>query len=372
MFLAALDDFMLKLLIVCAIVSITLDTAMAEPEERSIAWIDGFAIMVAVLVVSGVGSIVDYRKEVAFVQKRNDADLSKIVDMRRNGKPVLNQHHNEINVGDIIRLKYGMQIPVDGILIAKDSNMTADESAMTGESDELNKDTLKVCLERIKEVDAQGPNNGTIAKDSKQTQTASKRLLLPSPIMVSGTNVAQGEGWMIAIVVGDDSCLGKIMEKLKDKDNEKTPLQVKLEEIAEDIGRLGTIFAVMTFHVLMLRFIFEGLIYGDIDLFSDRKEQEGQEGCTADGCFIQYLKDWFKFLIIGIVIIVVAVPEGLPLAVMISLAFAIGRMLKQDCSVKKLASCEIMGGANNICTDKTGTLTNNSMEVIRLFTGKEI
>lgn len=77
-------------------------------------------------------------------------------------------------------------------------------------------------------------------------------------------------------------------------------------------------------------------------------------------------------MIIGIVIIVVAVPEGLPLAVMISLAFAIGQMLKDDCAVKKLASCEIMGGANNICSDKTGTLTNNSMEVVKMYVGKDI
>lgn len=77
-------------------------------------------------------------------------------------------------------------------------------------------------------------------------------------------------------------------------------------------------------------------------------------------------------MIIGIVIIVVAVPEGLPLAVMISLAFAIGQMLKDDCAVKKLASCEIMGGADNICSDKTGTLTNNSMEVVKMYVGKDI
>jgi len=87
---------------------------------------------------------------------------------------------------------------------------------------------------------------------------------------------------------------------------------------------------------------------------------------------MKYLGDWFKFAIIGIVIIVVAVPEGLPLAVMISLAFAIGQMLNDDCAVKKLASCEIMGGANNICSDKTGTLTNNSMEVVKMFMGSEI
>jgi magnesium-transporting ATPase (P-type) len=119
--------------------------------------------------------------------------------------------------------------------------------------------------------------------------------------------------------------------------------------------------------VLMLRFIFEGLVWSEIDLFSS--ESADKEGCTESGCFIKYLGDWFKFAIIGIVIIVVAVPEGLPLAVMISLAFAIGQMLNDDCAVKKLASCEIMGGANNICSDKTGTLTNNSMEVVSMYIG---
>lgn len=87
---------------------------------------------------------------------------------------------------------------------------------------------------------------------------------------------------------------------------------------------------------------------------------------------IGYIKDWFHYMIMAIVIIVVAVPEGLPLAVMISLAFSIGAMLKDDCDVKRLASCEIMGGADNICSDKTGTLTNNRMETVRIWCGHSI
>jgi len=141
--------------------------------------------------------------------------------------------------------------------------------------------------------------------------------------------------------------------------------------MAEDIGKLGTIFAILTFHVLMLRFIIEGLFYRKIDLYGGG-ETAGEIGCTADGCFEKYASDWFNYMIIAIVIIVVAVPEGLPLAVMISLAFAIGRMLNDHCDVKKLASCEIMGGADNICSDKTGTLTNNKMEVVRMWVGKDI
>lgn len=243
--------------------------------------------------------------------------------------------------------------------------MTSDESAMTGESEELTKDTHKECIQRLKDAEKSGKTTTWAAN------THGRRTQMPSTIMMSGTSVSQGEGRMMAIVVGDDSSLGKIIEKLKDRSNEKTPLQVKLEQIANDIGRLGTVFAVLTFHVLMLRFIFEGLVYEQVDLFSNRMVGI-YDGCEENGCFIQYLKDWFKFLIIGIVIIVVAVPEGLPLAVMISLAFAIGQMLHDDCAVKKLASCEIMGGANNICSDKTGTLTNNSMEVVNMWIGKDI
>jgi len=163
-------------------------------------------------------------------------------------------HHNHLLVGDLIRLKYGMQIPVDGLLVSKDSNLTADESAMTGESEELIKDTFKECMIRLDEAAKTG-------KTTTFTNTHARRTMLPSPIMMSGTNIAQGEGLMMAIMVGEESSLGKIIEKLKDRDVEKTPLQIKLEEIAEDIGRLGTIFAIMTFHVLMLRFIFEGLVW---------------------------------------------------------------------------------------------------------------
>jgi len=94
--------------------------------------------------------------------------------------------------------------------------------------------------------------------------------------------------------------------------------------------------------------------------------------CQYFGCSLYYCQAIFEMMIIAIVIVVVAVPEGLPLAVMISLAFSIGAMLKDDCDVKKLASCEIMGGANKICSDKTGTLTNNKMEVVKIWAGRDI
>jgi len=154
---------------------------------------------------------------------------------------------------------------------------------------------------------------------------------LPSSIIQSGCSVSTGEGKMIAIVVGEYSSLG-LIEKNLEQDDDKTPLYHKLDKIALDIGKLGTIFALLTFHALMIRFIWEGLFGRNIDLFGGENNSEDCGGevdkngtviANGTGCFVKYIGDWFEFLTIGIVIIVVAVPEGLPLAVMITLAYSI-------------------------------------------------
>jgi len=153
-------------------------------------------------------------------------------------------------------------------------------------------------------------------------------------------------------MVGEDSCIGKILSKLVIKP-EVTPLQIKLEEIATDIGKLGTYVAVLIVHVLLFRYFLSGLGQRTVDLFGGEVDE------PASGLFVNALKIWIGYVIVGVAVIVVAVPEGLPLAVMISLAYSIQKMLQDNCDVKRLASCEIMGGANNICSDKTGTLTLN-------------
>lgn len=167
---------------------------------------------------------------------------------------------------------------------------------------------------------------------------------------------------MVCVMVGDKSSLGQIISKLETR-AESTPLQGKLEKIAEDIGLLGTYTALLTIHVLMLRFFIEGLQERDVSIFG---ETEGKDN------YLIYLELFVSYIIIGVAIIVVAVPEGLPLAVMISLAYSIERMLRDQNDVKRLASCEIMGGANNICSDKTGTLTLNQMKVTNVWAGKDI
>ena len=159
---------------------------------------------------------------------------------------------------------------------------------------------------------------------------------------------------MICIMVGDSSCIGIIISKLEPVP-ETTPLQNKLEEIATDIGKGGTYIALLTVHVLLFRYFLEGLSLRNTDLFGG----ESDPSIKSIQLFINAMSKWLNYLLVGVAIIVVAVPEGLPLAVMISLAYSIQRMLKDNNDVKRLQSCEIMGGADNICSDKTGTLTLN-------------
>lgn len=144
---------------------------------------------------------------------------------------------------------------------------------------------------------------------------------LPSPLLLSGTNIAGGEGKMLCLMVGEESCLGQIIATLIVRP-EVTPLQHKLEEIATDIGKGGTYIALLIVHVLLFRYFIEGLADRRVDLFGG--ETEGKEGTDL---FVDNLKKWLDYLIVGVAIIVVAVPEGLPLAVMISLAYSIQRML---------------------------------------------
>ena len=203
-----------------------------------------------------------------------------------------------------------MNIPVDGIAL-ECNGVTCNESAMTGESDELRKDTLENCLIRKSEKDSEFEGH----KDGAKNRTHHD---LPSPVMLSGTQFATGEGWYVCIVVGNDSCVGKILSKLEQR-VETTPLQDKLEAIATDIGKLGIYAALLTVHILLLRFFVERLVKRSFDLFGDDAD---------DGLMIgDYLREWLGYFVIGVAIVVVAVPEGLPLAVMVALAFSVKKML---------------------------------------------
>ena len=261
-------------------------------------------------------------------------------------------HVNYLHVGDVVQLRYGMVIPVDGLVISC-NQLTTNEAAMTGESDERRKETIDTCLERRAE-------KGDI--DYKKIDKTESHAL-PSPLLLSGTSVAGGEGKMLVVMVGEFSALGEIMKKLEVRPK-PTPLQKKLEVIATEIGKVGTYAALLTIHVLLFRYFLDGLLKRNIDLFGGEDDE--------DSPFAKNFQMWVNYIVIGVAVIVVAVPEGLPLAVMISLAYSQGKMMKDQNYVKKLAACEIMGGATNICSDKTGTLTLNQMKVARVWLGKDI
>lgn len=340
LFMDAMDDLMLKVLIVCAFVSMTI-SMIFEEEHREIAWIEGAAILLAVLIVSGVTAWNDYKKEEQFLKLNEFNEAKNIVTVLRGGKqtPI---NFGDIKVGDVVQVKPGMNIPCDAVLL-RGSGVQTDESAMTGESDELKKGNIEMCNQRIQE--AKEDNDGRELGHHD----------IPSPILLSGTQIQTGEGWFMVIAVGKHSCVGKIMSKLS-QEVEMTPLQEKLEQIANDIGLLGTYAAAITVVVLFIRFFIE----------------QGMIGYNWGENIGTYLEQWFRYLIVGVTIIVVAVPEGLPLAVIISLAYSVRKMLADMNFVKRLAACEIMGGANNICSDKTGTLTKNQMTVTNIWQGKDI
>ena len=263
----------------------------------------------------------------------------------RNWKPAdLNLTY--LNVGDLVKIKPEMSIPRDSILI-RGTGVTTDESAMTGESIELKKESMDMWEIRQEEkLEEEKLHNNEDKRNNHD---------LPSPILLSGTQIQTGEGRFMVVVVGKNSWVGKIFAKLN-QEIEMTPLQEKLAAIVTDIGYIGMIAARITLIVLFARFFIETGIKGfDWKIYID-----------------SYLNDWLGFLIISITIVVVAVPEGFPLAVMIALAYWVQRMLKDMNFVKRLTSWEIMGGANNICSDKTATLTKNMMTFKEVWQGETI
>jgi Ca2+ transporting ATPase len=166
-------------------------------------------------------------------------------------------------------------------------------------------------------------------------------------MLFAGTKVLTGDGYFVTLAVGENSSIGQIKALIM-TETEATPLQQKLERIARDIGKFGLVSAILTLVVLLLRFL---ITMGINDTWS-----EGN----------QY-KQLIDFFLICVAIIVVAIPEGLPVAVTLSLAFSVRKMMKDNNLVRRLEACETMGGANNICSDKTGTLTQNKMSLTKMW-----
>lgn len=301
----ALEDTTLRILLVGAAVTLTFGMIF---EGVQTGWQDGVAIFIAVLLVVSVTSGNDYLKERKF-QKIFLLASDKLVKVVRGGTQQQVSVF-AVCVGDIVELATGDEVPADGIFVTG-ANLEIDESALTGES-----------------------------------LTVKKRE--DRPFLFSGCEVTEGSGRMLVTAIGVNSSGGQIQQLLNSQGSEDTALQEKLADMAVQIGKFGIIAAIMTFAALMIRW---GI-------------QRGNSPWSWSE-----LVSIVQFFVIAVTIVVVAVPEGLPLAVTISLAFSMSKMIKDRNFVRHLDASETMGEATCICTDKTGTLTENRMTVVQAYLG---
>ncbi|KAJ4983619.1 calcium-translocating p-type atpase [Stagonosporopsis vannaccii] len=321
----AYNDTVLIVLTVAAVISLALglyETFGAEHEPGAptpVDWVEGLAICIAIIIVVLVTAVNDWKKEQAFV-KLNAKKEEREIKVTRSGKAVMISVY-DVLVGDIIHMEPGDVVPVDGIFI-EGHDVKCDESSATGESDAIRKMPSAMVSKALAEGHSQ------------------KGL---DPFIISGAKVNEGVGTYMATSVGVHSSFGKIMMSVR-TDMEATPLQEKLGRLAVAISKIGSAAAGILFFVLLCRFL-AGL--------PDDTRTPSKKGSA-----------FMDILIVAVTIIVVAVPEGLPLAVTLALAFATTRMLKENNLVRVLRACETMGNATAICSDKTGTLTTNVMTVV--------
>lgn len=327
LFLNAYNDRILIILTIAAVISLALGVYEAVSEPGSLDWVEGLAIQVAVVIVVIVTGLNDYRREKQFValNAKNDDRQVKAI---RSGKSVLISVY-DVLVGDVLHLESGDSPPADGVLI-DGHGIRCDESSATGESDAMKKTGGHEVWTRITE------------------ETATSKL---DPFIISGSKVLEGVGTYLVTSVGVNSSFGQIIMSLQ-TETEATPLQVKLARMANWIGGLGTAAAGLLFSVLLIRFLV------GLPSNTNRPAQKGTE--------------FLNILIVAITIIVVAVPEGLPVAVTLALSFATKKMLKENNLVRRLRACETMGNATTICSDKTGTLTQNKMTVVSGVLGSNV
>ncbi|KAF8654533.1 hypothetical protein HU200_061725 [Digitaria exilis] len=301
----ALQDMTLMILAACALVSLLVGVATEGWPHGAH---DGLGIVASILLVVFVTATSDYRQSLQF--KDLDKEKKKItVQVTRSGfRQKLSIY--DLLAGDIVHLSIGDQVPADGLFVSGFS-LLINESSLTGESEPVAVNT-------------------------------------ENPFLLSGTKVQDGSCKMLVTTVGMRTQWGKLMATLSEGGDDETPLQVKLNGVATIIGKIGLIFAVVTFAVLTQSLFWRKL---------------------TDGSYFSWTGDdamaLLEFFAIAVTIVVVAVPEGLPLAVTLSLAFAMKKMMNDKALVRHLAACETMGSATSICSDKTGTLTTNHMTVVK-------
>lgn len=277
---------------------------------------ESIGIIVAILLATGVGFWQEYSAKRKFDALRNDKDF-EVVKVRRNGV-VIEVTKDQLVVGDVAILAAGDEIPAD-IKLFEATEMKVSEAAMTGESVAVSKYPI----------------------DEPYTGSG----FAPNELL-RGTVIEQGFGEGVVVAVGDNTEIGKTTRQASEEVKTKTPLEEKLGELAHKISRIAFIIAALMF--LMLNLAHWDFAFGNASFDWD----------------LSMLKTEIMFLMSAVVIIIVAVPEGLPLSVTLALAFSMKTMAKENNLVKKMHACETIGAVNIIFTDKTGTLTQNKMSVV--------
>ncbi|XP_072237990.1 plasma membrane calcium-transporting ATPase 2 isoform X4 [Leuresthes tenuis] len=395
----------------------TAAAGVEDEGEADAGWIEGAAILLSVVCVVLVTAFNDWSKEKQFRGLQSRIEQEQKFQVVR-GSQVIQLPVADILVGDIAQIKYGDLLPADGVLI-QGNDLKIDESSLTGESDHVkksaDKDPMLLSGTHVMEgsgrmvVTAVGVNSqtgiiftllgagveeeekkekkGEAMEDGHQNTDCSHPPI--HPIATIATDGAAGinapgsaslingkmqdgnmESNQIKVKKQDGAAAmemqplksaegGEADEKEKKKvsapKKEKSVLQGKLTKLAVQIGKAGLLMSAVTVIILVLYFAIDNFVM---------KKRPWMPECTP--IYIQY---FVKFFIIGVTVLVVAVPEGLPLAVTISLAYSVKKMMKDNNLVRHLDACETMGNATAICSDKTGTLTTNRMTAVQCYIG---
>lgn len=300
-------DPIIQILLVAAFVSLIL--AFIEKN-----FMETIGIFVAVFFATTVGFYFerDAAKKFNLLTALSEEQPVKV---RRNGK-VMEIPRHDVVVGDIVLVEVGDEVPADGELIVC-NDLQINESALTGEP--------------VAEKSLEGGGDGAY----------------PRNVILRSTMVMNGRGEFVVTAVGDATEIGKVAKKSTEQTSVETPLHMQLDKLAKMISKVGSVVSVAAFFIFLIHDILTNPVWGGKDYF--------------------YMAEIvLKYFMMAVTLIVMAVPEGLPMAITLSLALNMRRMLKSNNLVRKLHACETMGAVTVICTDKTGTLTQNKMQVSAL------
>ncbi len=300
-------DPIIQILLVAAFVSLIL--AFIEKN-----FMETIGIFVAVFLATTVGFYFerDAAKKFNLLTALSEEQPVKV---RRNGK-VMEIPRHDVVVGDVVLVEVGDEVPADGELIVC-NDLQINESALTGEP--------------VTEKSLEGGGDGAY----------------PRNVILRSTMVMNGRGEFVVTAVGDATEIGKVAKKSTEQTSVETPLHMQLDKLAKMISKVGSVVSVAAFFIFLIHDILTNPAWGGKDYF--------------------YMAEIvLKYFMMAVTLIVMAVPEGLPMAITLSLALNMRRMLKSNNLVRKLHACETMGAVTVICTDKTGTLTQNKMQVSAL------